>query len=215
MGFDKEKAEMAVKKTGGLTDAIDWLDKNADTSIESLKAEDAKAAEEKAAEAAAEARSLKCNECNKVMRGTREAEFHASKSGHQDFSESTEEVKPLSEEEKAARLEELRQKLAAKRAAMATEDKLAADRNQKISMKKNKESEDLKEDLKKRQTLKEAAEKKAERQADLDAKKRIQARIAADKEERRLKAEQEKAARAGQAPPPIPAGKLSNRIHEF
>ena len=30
MGFDKEKAELALKKSGNLTSAIDWLDKSAD-----------------------------------------------------------------------------------------------------------------------------------------------------------------------------------------
>lgn len=41
--------------------------------------------------------------------------------------------------------------------------------------------------------------------ADIEAKKRIQAKIAADKEERRLKSEKEKAARDGKAPPAEPA----------
>lgn len=52
--------------------------------------------------------------------------------------------------------------------------------------------------------MKEAAKKKQERQDDIDAKKRIRAKIEADKEERRLKAEREKAERAGVAPPAQP-----------
>jgi hypothetical protein len=40
--------------------------------------------------------------------------------------------------------------------------------------------------------------------ADIEAKKKIQARIQADKEERRLKAEKEKAAREGRAAPAAP-----------
>lgn len=38
--------------------------------------------------------------CNKKFRTDSEIEFHAVKTGHQTFSESTEEIKPLSEEEK-------------------------------------------------------------------------------------------------------------------
>ncbi|KAJ9663645.1 hypothetical protein H2198_000657 [Neophaeococcomyces mojaviensis] len=205
MGFDKEKSELAVKKTGNLTEAIDWLDKNADKSIEELKEEESKAAEEKSAEAAAQAQSLVCNECGKKMRGVAEAEFHASKSGHSDFSESTDEIKPLTEEEKKQKLEDLRQKLAAKRAVLSEQDKIDAKRNEQISRKKTKESEDIKEQLKVKEQIKEAEKKRREKQDDIDAKKRIQARIAADKEERRLKAEREKAERAGQAPPPMPA----------
>jgi UBX domain-containing protein 1/4 len=53
--------------------------------------------------------------------------------------------------------------------------------------------------------MKELAKKRKEKQDELDAKQRIRAKIAADKEERRLKAEREKAERAGQPLPPQPA----------
>lgn len=49
--------------------------------------------------------------------------------------------------------------------------------------------------------MREAAKKKQEKQDEIDAKKRIKAKIEADKEERRLKAEQQRAERAGVAPP--------------
>lgn len=208
MGFDKEKSELAVKRTGNLAEAIDWLDKNADKSIETIREEDTKAAEEKSAEAAAQAQSLVCNECGKKMRGVAEAEYHATKSGHSDFSESVEEIKPLTEEEKKQRLAELREKMAAKKAAQAEQDKIDAKKNELINRKKTKETEDLKEQLKAKEQIKDAEKKRKERQDDIAAKKKIQAQIAADKEERRLKAERDRAERAGQAPPPIPAGKL-------
>jgi hypothetical protein len=44
-------------------------------------------------------------------------------SGHENFSESTEEIAPLTEEEKKQRLEELRAKMAEKKAKQATLDK--------------------------------------------------------------------------------------------
>ena len=217
MGFDKEKSEMALKSTGGcvytnlnmnntsnkstVADAIDWLDTNSSKSLEELKAEESNAAEEKAAQAAEEARSLVCNECGKMFRGTAQAEFHASKSGHQDFAESTEELKPLTEEEKAAKLAELKEKSAARKVAQAEQEKIEQKRNEQISRKKTKETEDLKEQLRAKEQIKEAAAKKAEKLADIAAKKRIQEKIAADKEERRLKNEREKAQRAGTALP--------------
>lgn len=49
---------------------------------------------------------------------------------HTDFSESTEEIAPLTEEEKKARLEELRQKLKAKRETKALQDREEAKRNE-------------------------------------------------------------------------------------
>lgn len=36
--------------------------------------------------------SIKCSECGKVFRSSATASFHAEKSGHQEFEESTEEV---------------------------------------------------------------------------------------------------------------------------
>lgn len=51
-------------------------------------------------------------------------------SGHTDFSQSTEEIKPLTEEEKKAKLEELRQKAAARKAAQEIKDKEAAKKNE-------------------------------------------------------------------------------------
>ena len=216
MGFDSEKSKMALKASGGrklpvpfvstpltntVTGAIDWLDKNADKSIEELQAEDTKAAEVKAQEAADQARSLVCNECGKKFRGTAEAEYHASKTEHQDFSESTEEIKPLTAEEKTAKLAELRERMAAKKAVQSDKDKQDAKRNEQISRKKTKESEDIKEQLRVKEQIKEAEQKRKEKQGDIDAKKKIQAQIAADKEERRLKAERDKAARAGAGSP--------------
>lgn len=53
--------------------------------------------------------------------------------------------------------------------------------------------------------MKEAAKKKKEKQDDIEAKRRVKAKIEADKEERRLKAERERAERAGAAPPAEPA----------
>ncbi|KAJ9494433.1 hypothetical protein LTR99_010801 [Exophiala xenobiotica] len=201
MGFDKERSEMAIKETGGLADAIDWLDQNSSKSLEALRTEKEAAAQAKAEEAADQARSLVCNECGKKFKGTAQAEFHASKSGHTDFAESTEEIVPLTEEEKQAKLAELRDKLAAKKAVLSDQDKIDQKRNEQINRKKTKETEDLKEQLRVKEQIKEAEKKRREKQADIDAKKRIQAKIAADKEERRLKTEREKAARAGVAIP--------------
>ncbi|KAL8874341.1 MAG: hypothetical protein Q9174_000292 [Haloplaca sp. 1 TL-2023] len=206
MGFDKPKAELAVKKTGGLQGALEWLEKNQDKSYEEITAESAKADDDPDAEPAPlqpgeQARSLLCNECGKKFRSQAQAEFHASKTQHVDFAESTEEIAPLTEEQKKARLEDLRQQLAEKRAGASEQDKIDKKRNEEIRRKSTKETQDIKEDLKKKEQLKEAAAKRKEKQDEIEAKARIKAKIAADKEERRLRNEKEKAEREGRAPP--------------
>lgn len=46
-----------------------------------------------AGDADLEARSIKCSECGKIFRSQATASFHAEKSGHENFEESTEEVR--------------------------------------------------------------------------------------------------------------------------
>ena len=72
--------------------------------------------------------------------------------------------------------------------------------------------QDIKENLQKKEQLKEAAAKRKEKQAEIEAKARIKAKIEADKEERRLKAEKEKASREGRAPPATPASQHPSTI---
>lgn len=71
-----------------------------------------------------------CNECGKKLRSRAQAEIHASKTQHLGFAESLEEIAPLTEEEKKARLEDLRRKLAEKRAGMSEQDKIDKKRNE-------------------------------------------------------------------------------------
>lgn len=134
--------------------AINWLEKNQDTPLDELEAEDAGPSVE--AQAVGEgqvAQSIVCNDCGKKFRTKQLAGFHAEKtyvasgpqvslcmkaiiadsltySGHDDFAESTEELPPLTEEEKAQRLQDMRAALAEKRAKQAIVDKEEQKRNE-------------------------------------------------------------------------------------
>ncbi|KAF7932624.1 uncharacterized protein EAE98_003923 [Botrytis deweyae] len=211
MGFGKEKAEIAVKKTGGLNGALQWLEDNQDKSIEEIRTAEAAAApdsdetnpniEPAPLKDGEEAKSMVCTDCGKKFRSMMQVQFHAEKTQHENFEQSTEEIAPLTEEEKQQKLAELREKAKEKRAKQALVDREEAKRNEQIRMKSTKEVSDAKEKLAKDQQIKEAQAKRAEKAADVQAKKRIQEKIAADKEERRLKAEAAKALREGRAPP--------------
>ncbi|KAI1389802.1 ubiquitin-related domain-containing protein [Hypoxylon trugodes] len=220
MGFDKSRAELAAKRSDGLPDAMDWLEKTQDTPLDELLEEEASGASITRAEDGTVAMSLVCNECGKKFRSQGEAEFHAGKSGHTDFAESTEEIAPLTEEEKKKRLEELRERVKAKRAGQAVVDKEEQKRNDKIRQKATKESQEAKEELQRKEQIKEAAKKRQEKLDDIEAKKRIKAKIEADKEERRRKAEEAKAAREGRSipatttvPTPAPAAARPAATH--
>ena len=117
---------------------MEWLEQNQDKPLDDIlrplvtptNDDDDANAEPPALKPGEEARSLMCNECGKKFRSQAQAEFHASKTQHVDFAESTEEVAPLTEEEKKARLEELRKKLAEKRAGMSEQDKIDKKKNE-------------------------------------------------------------------------------------
>lgn len=205
MGFEKPRAELAVKKSGGLQGALEWLEKNQDVPLEELQApedndDEATAAAIKGLESGELAKSLVCDDCGKQFRTTAMAEFHASKSGHENFSESTEELKPLTEEEKKKKLEEMRAALAEKRSRQSEQDKIDQKKNDAIKRKATRETQDMKEELQRKEQIKEAEKKRQEKAADIEAKKRIKAKIEADKEERRRKAEEAKALREGKTP---------------
>ena len=53
--------------------------------------------------------------CGKLFRSNEEVEFHAAKTRHSSYSESTEEKKPLTEEEKKEQLRKIEVLMAAKR----------------------------------------------------------------------------------------------------
>jgi len=62
-----------------------------------------------------QAQSYKCNECGKVLSNMANLEMHANKTGHSDFEESTLLVQPLTEEEKVAKIAEIKELLKKKR----------------------------------------------------------------------------------------------------
>jgi hypothetical protein len=111
--------------------ALQWLEDNQDKTLEEIQAQAQVQDEENPAlQPGEQPRSLVCNDCGKKFRGQSQAEFHASKSGHVDFAESTEEIAPLTEEQKKEKLAELREKLAAKRAGTSEQDKIDKRRNE-------------------------------------------------------------------------------------
>jgi len=148
-----------------------------------------------------EAKSIKCSECGKIFKNTALANFHAEKSGHNQFEESTEEIKPLTEEEKKQRLEELKAKMAEKRSKKTEEEVKEFKVNEALRRKAGKEMGKIKEDMKLKEAMKEAEAKKREKIEDARARAAVKAQIEADKKARAEKAAREKALRDGQ---PLP-----------
>lgn len=85
------------------------------------------------------AKSIKCDECGKLFKTNVEIEFHSAKSGHAQFSESTEEKKPLTEEEKREQLAKIEAKLRQRRLDREAREKQEELEREKIRIKSGKE----------------------------------------------------------------------------
>ncbi|KAH9991102.1 hypothetical protein BJV77DRAFT_1060790 [Russula vinacea] len=207
MGFDPARIDWALRATNnsGLQPAMDFiLEHNDDPIPDATSGASATSSAQPhgepigaPADADVEARSIKCSQCGKIFKNTALANFHAEKSGHDQFEESTQEIKPLTEEEKQQKLAELRDKMSEKRARKAAEEAKEAKANELIRRKAGKEAAQIKEDLKNKQILKDLEAKRREKENDKKALAAIKAKIEADKRERAQKAAEEKAHRDG------------------
>ncbi|KAI9277867.1 ubiquitin-related domain-containing protein [Sporodiniella umbellata] len=135
------------------------------------------------------ASSLICNDCQKLFRDASGAERHASKSGHQNFSESTEVIQPLTEEEKKQKLNELRQRMAEKRNLREAQEAAERKEAERIRRKAGQDITSAKEELQAKEIQKAFELKKKEKELDRIAKAKVKAQIDADKRERAAKKE--------------------------
>lgn len=77
--------------------------------------------------------------CSRLFVSQLEIEFHAAKSGHNSFSESSEEKKPLTEEEKKEQLKRIEEKMRQKRQEREETEKKEALEREKLRIRSGKE----------------------------------------------------------------------------
>ncbi|KAI7905533.1 ubiquitin-related domain-containing protein [Cokeromyces recurvatus] len=145
------------------------------------------------------AQSLICNDCQKLFRDATGAELHATRTGHQNFSESTEAIKPLTEEEKKQKLAELKARMAEKRAARERQEIEERKQAEKIRRKAGQEITSAKEALEAKEMQRALEKKKREKEEERLARAKIKAQIEQDKKERAAKREAAKRAQQAQA----------------
>ncbi|PSN51014.1 hypothetical protein C0J52_07448 [Blattella germanica] len=212
----KTTTERALEVTGnqGVEPAMEWLLAHADEAIPEVpppsaeatdappeqekqegdgdlepKADVAEAKEDadKESSASVVAKSLKCNECGRLFKSQLEIEFHAAKSGHSNFSESTEEKKPLTEEEKREQLKKLEEKMRQKRLEREETEKKEALEREKLRIRSGKEMVAAKKKLEEDEMKKLVEQRKREKMEEKLARQRVKDQIEQDKIARRAK----------------------------
>ncbi|KAK4687826.1 UBX domain-containing protein 1/4, partial [Tremellales sp. Uapishka_1] len=213
MGFEPARIEWALKatKNAGLQPAMDHLLGNSEKPVpaageqgkkdaemdededdqEALAAHVKKMGGKEGSENDQEAKSLKCGQ--------------VSDPSPVQSDQTTDLIKPLTEEEKKEKLADLRKKLAEKRARQAGEQAKENKANESLRRMAGRDASKIKEDLEVKEALKEAERKKREKIEDAKAKAAIKAQIEQDKRERAEKSARDKAIRDGQAPAPTAA----------
>lgn len=134
-----------------------------------------------------EAKSIKCNECNKLFKSQIEVEFHASKSGHSDFSESTEEKKALSEEEKKEQLSKLEEKLKQKRLEREAKEKEEQLERERLRIRSGKDLGEARRKIEEDEMKKLVQQRKREKEDERLIRERVKAQIEADRAARKLR----------------------------
>lgn len=147
------------------------------------------AATEEAATTAegAVAKSLKCDDCDKVFKDQTEVEYHAAKTGHSNFSESTEEKKALTEDEKKAQLSLIEEKLKQKRVEREEREKAEALERERNRIRSGKDMTEARRRMEEIEMKKIVDQRKREKEEEKAARDRVRAQIEADKAARKAK----------------------------
>ncbi|CAF3960535.1 unnamed protein product [Rotaria sp. Silwood2] len=141
MGFEKNQIDSAINagKAANMEQAIDWITTHENeiasgTTISSepvLNLSSSTTAAATTTEDQAEANSLKCDECGKLLKDADAATAHAMRTNHSSFSECTETIKPLTAEEKEEMKKKIQERIVARR-----KEQQVADEKKAIEMEK-------------------------------------------------------------------------------
>ena len=180
MGFSLIRAQKGLLSGNGTVEgAVEWLlvhqeDADIEDPIEMVP---------KAGPAAGKV-SYKCVATGKIFSSIADLELHANRTGHSDFEETTESKKPLTPEEKQAKILEIKALLKKKRTQREQAEKADDVDREKQRRFMGKEMVKTREQLEIQERKRVAQQRKREKEAALKERQRIRAELEKDKRER-------------------------------
>jgi len=148
--------------------------------------------------------SLVCEDCGKQIRSELDAQTHAGRTGHQNFAESTEAIKPLTAEEKEAQKIKLQQKLEERRKEREVSEKAQERLKEKTRRRTGKEITQAKEEQALKEMKQLAEERRQEKKEELRLKQKLKDDIARDRAEFKRKQTSSKVVPSPKPVPEIP-----------
>lgn len=136
--------------------------------------------------------------CNKLFTTPEQVEFHAAKTNHSQFSESTEEKKPLTEDEKKEQLNKIEELMKQKRREREEKERAEQLEREKKRIQSGKEMTQIRKKIEDDEIKKLAEERRREKEEEKKARQRVKEQIEQDKLARKMKAEMS-------SQPPAPA----------
>lgn len=176
MRFSLLRAQKGILKGGSVEGAVEWLLQHQ---------EDADIDDPIPLEASAKAQSYRCNDCKRILSNMANLELHANKTGHSDFEESTEAVKPLTAEEKIAKMAQIKELLTKKRTQREEVEKEEDKEREQQRRFMGKEVAKTKEQMERGKMKREAQLRKKQKHDERKERDRIVAELEKDKAERR------------------------------
>lgn len=225
MGFSEAKCKKALSlNNNNMQEALDWLLVHGNEVEEPVAVEEtnrpvlklsseqtAVDEEPKKDEAAAEdanANSLKCDDCGALLKDEDFATLHAHKTGHVNFSQSTESIKPKTKEEIEEQKKRLNEKLIRLRQEKAEKEKQEQLEREKARRKEGRQLNEIKQKFHEEELKRIAEEKRREKLADAEYKRKLKEQIARDREQ--FKKDKELEVKPAQAQVQVPQPQTSH-----
>ncbi|XP_060070894.1 UBX domain-containing protein 1-like [Ylistrum balloti] len=156
-----------------------------------------------------QAKSVKCDDCGKLLKGEMDAQAHAARTQHSQFSESVEEIKPLTAEEKAEQLRKLQERMKKNRLEREEKEKQDALAREIQRRQSGKMIVNTKQKIEEAEMKKIAEQRQREKREDMEARRKVKEAIERDKAERAAKKNKPNVSQtaAAQPTPAAPAEK--------